>query len=102
MVLMAGALLLGGCINARNTRLPTLGYGDPQSERDSYALHDPLPERESGPAMSIRPNGFDRNRTEPRRVLEQSTPRGLMPGAVVAPPPAPPATTSSYPQTVRP
>ena len=66
------AALLAGCVSPQNTRLPTLGYGDPRAERQSYVYHNPLPERESGPAIE-RPRGFEFQRAEPRRTLERDS-----------------------------
>jgi hypothetical protein len=34
------------------------------------SLHDPLPERDLGPDMQVRPRGFNEQRSEPRRTLE--------------------------------
>src|SRR5690348_57086 len=63
------AALLVGCVNSRNTRLPTLGWGDTKAEARSYNYHDPLAERETGPFVE-RPRGMERQRPEARRVIE--------------------------------
>ena len=62
------AALMAGCISPQNTRLPTLRPSS--AERESYVYHDPLPDREAGPAID-RPRGFERQRSEPRRTLER-------------------------------
>ena len=68
--LMCALCLVAGCVNPTRTRLPSLGYGDPRAERQSYNIHDPLPERDIGP-MVERPREFARERTEPRRTIER-------------------------------
>lgn len=103
---------LSGCINAQNTRLPTLAYGDPRAERQAFTAHDPLPESDIGPPVSDRPRGFELARSEPRRALEHS-PRGRaqMNSRIAPVDPAAPAANDSaylpspadnYPQSVRP
>jgi hypothetical protein len=71
------ALLLAGCVSSRNTRLPSLAYGDPKTELRSYVYQDPYPEGDVGPLVE-RPRGLDRQRSEPRRTMERAN---LMPGA---------------------
>jgi len=69
------APLLSGCISPQYTRLPTLAYGDPRMERRAYEFHDPLPDSDSSPTgsmASVRPRGFDIQRTEQRRALERA------------------------------
>lgn len=61
-------LLLTGC-SSRNTRMPSLAYGDPKTERRSYDYHDPLPESMEGPFVE-RPRDAMRQRAEPRRAIE--------------------------------
>jgi hypothetical protein len=65
------ALLLPGCISSRNTRLPSLAYGDPKTELRSYTYQDPYPEGDVGPLVE-RPRGLDRQRSEPRRTMERA------------------------------
>lgn len=65
------SLLTAGCISSQNTRMPTLGWGDPRAERASYTYHDPYPERETGPFVE-RPRGADHQRAEPRRTMERA------------------------------
>lgn len=64
------AVAMAGCVSSQHTRLPTLGYNRPDVERRSYEFHDPAPDREAGPEIE-RPRGFERQRAEPRRIMEQ-------------------------------
>ncbi|MFN0054443.1 MAG: hypothetical protein ACKV0T_19885 [Planctomycetales bacterium] len=86
------ALLLAGCVTPQNTRMPTLAYGDPKTERQSYSYHDPLPETMNGPGVE-RPRGAERQRPEPRRAIEQSI--RPMSGEIGA-------SAERYPDSVRP
>lgn len=96
--LVGSVLLLGGCINAQNTRMPTLAVGDPRATRQGYQVHDPLPDIHDGGGYmnDAVPRGFDRQRTEPRQAADRAAsvgyaPRGFsnpstaQPGNVVAP-----------------
>jgi hypothetical protein len=65
------AALCAGCISPQYTRLPSLRPSSTAAERNSYVYHDPLPDREAGPAIE-RPRGFERQRSEPTRTLERS------------------------------
>lgn len=65
------AVALAGCVSSQRTRLPTVGYNRPDVERRSYEVHDPSPDHDAGPAIE-RPRGFDQQRAEPRRIMEQS------------------------------
>ena len=92
-------LLLAGCISPQRTRMPSFAYGDPNAERRSFELHDPLPERDSGPLAGALPRGFDVQRAEPRRTLENfHNPLGTNPdGSAAAAPPS-----ARYVRTVEP
>lgn len=68
--LVCCAALVSGCISS-NTRLPTLGYNDTRSERQSLDYINPLPERETSKEIE-RPRGFEYQRAEPRRAIERS------------------------------
>lgn len=92
-------LLLAGCVNQQHTRLPRLGFGDPQAEKATYNYHDPLVDQDAGPFVE-RPRGFDVQRTEPRRAMEHRVnPAGYNddPAAAGLPPSA-----AKYPNTVSP
>jgi hypothetical protein len=66
------AVLLAGCISPQNTRVPTLGYNpDARAERQSYTYLNPLPERETGPAIE-RPRFYEFSRAEPKRSQDRS------------------------------
>jgi len=92
------ALLFAGCISARDTRLPTLGYRDPRAERQSFNYIDPLPDR-AGPGYQALPRGFDYPRAEPRRAQEQAAITEAITGGEV--PPSNPS-VSRYPRSVNP
>lgn len=64
-------LLLAGCVSSQNTRMPSLAYGDPRSDRRGYDYHDPYPESRVGPYVE-RPSGAERQRSEPRRTMEHA------------------------------
>ena len=67
------AALMAGCISPQYTRLPTLRPSSAvAAERESYVYHNPLPDREAGPAIDL-PRGFERQRSEPTRVQERSS-----------------------------
>lgn len=68
--LTALALILPGCVNRANTRLPSLGWNDANYERRSYEYHDPLPDREGGRGVE-RPRGYEIPRNETRRAIER-------------------------------
>ncbi len=73
-VWVGSAVLLGGCITPQNTRLPTLAYGDPRAESNSYMYHDPLGYTEPGGNSSgARPRGYDVPRTEARRTMDHAS-----------------------------
>ncbi len=71
MCLLAAGLLLPGCLTPINTRLPSLVPSHPSVEKRSYERHDPFPDRWLGPDTQVRPRGFNNQRTEPRRALEE-------------------------------
>lgn len=84
-------LFLAGCAS-QNTRMPSLAYGDPRSDRRGYDYHDPYPESNVGPFVE-RPREAVRQRSEPRRTMEHSlTP---MSGDM-------PQSTARYPNVVTP
>jgi hypothetical protein len=64
-------LLMAGCFSDKFTRLPAFETGQPQVEKRSFERHDPFPDRLSAPDTQVRPRGFDNQRTEPRRALEE-------------------------------
>jgi hypothetical protein len=90
--------LCAGCITPSNTRLPTLGFGDPKAERQSYLAHNPLPDTEE-PFAGGNPRGFEHQRSEPVRTRERYVnPISLTPeGTPAATPPA----AWRYPQSVK-
>jgi|GEM_PF-7070863 len=60
------AALFTGCLSPKYTQLPTL-----QPQPQDYTYHNPLPDREAGPAFDL-PRGFDRERSVPTRTLERA------------------------------
>lgn len=72
--LVGSVLMLGGCISSQNTRMPTLGVGDPRAERQGYQVHDPLPDLHSGGGYmnDAVPRGFDQPRSEPRQANDKA------------------------------
>lgn len=98
LIPVTGLLLIAGCVSPQNTRLPSLSYGDPRAERQSYAIHNPLPEREA-PFAGALPPGFDIQRSEATRTRERyvnpysHNPDGSSVGT--------PASATRYSQTVR-
>jgi hypothetical protein len=65
-------VLLAGCISPQYTRLPTLRPSPADAGRDAYVYHNPLADREAGPAFDL-PRGFERQRAEPRRTIERDS-----------------------------
>ena len=98
--LMAQIALVSGCFSPARTRYPTWEPGDPRAEKRAYELHDPLPDRTTGPDTLSRPRGFELQRTEPRRALE-GRPQMVAPmgSPEYLPPPTGP-TGSQYPNAV--
>ena len=91
--LVGSVLLLGGCINAQNTRMPTLAVGDPRATRQSYQVADPLADIHPGGGFmnDAVPRGFDRPRTEPRQAADRAASVGYTPRSWGNPNPPPPA-----------
>lgn len=97
-MIAAGLLVVSGCVSQQNTRLPSLSYGDPRAERQSYAIHNPLPEREA-PFAGALPPGFDIQRSEATRTRERYVnpyPHNPDGSSVTTP-----ASATRYTQTVR-
>src|SRR5260370_5398188 len=67
----ACAVLAAGCISPQDTRLPTLGYRDTRTERQSFNYLNPLPDR-SGPGYHALPRGFDYPLAETPRAQERA------------------------------
>jgi len=93
---LSSLVLAAGCFSPIHTRLPTLANRSPDVERQSFNLHDPLPERDVGPDTQVRPRGFNEQRSEPRRTLDG---RGLI-GTPQIPGSALPPVGSQYPDVV--
>jgi hypothetical protein len=96
--LVGCAALLAGCISPQNTRLPTLGYNrDTRAERSSYNYLNPLPDQYIGTPFE-QTRGFDLQRAQPRRALENAaTTEEITGGGAVSSPSA-----SRYPASVNP
>jgi hypothetical protein len=73
-------LVLAGC--SARTRTPTLAPSHPVAERQSFELHYPYAEEDSGPQTFSQPRDYDRQRAEPTRL--QRPPQPGYP--VIAPP----------------
>ena len=69
--LVAGALVLAGCVSSQTTRLPTLRASRPDVETRSYEYHDPSADNDFGPHVD-RPPGFEQQRSVPRRSREKA------------------------------
>jgi len=94
---MLSATLLCGCQIPYWMRVPMLAPSHPQAERESYDLHDPLPDSSYGPDISGRPREAQVQRSMPRRTLEAASPSYL--GGESAPAPT---NSISYPGVVVP
>ncbi len=66
-----------GCINAQNTRFPSLYTWMPSAENAAYERQDPFPDPDIGPSMDSTPRGYERPRSESRRAAEQRMFQGL-------------------------
>ncbi len=99
--LSVGLLLVAGC-QAPWIKTPTLYPGNPEAERASYTLHDPMPDASLGPNVGGRPRESLIQRSEPRRTLEAAIPAmtGQQPG--VSGSPILPPRESAYPNAVTP
>jgi hypothetical protein len=95
----ACTLLAAGCISPQDTRLPTLGYRDTRTERQSFNYLNPLPDR-SGPGYQALPRGFDYPRAEPRRAQERAAITEEITGGDTVPASNP--SVSRYPRSVNP
>lgn len=75
----AGAALLAisGCMNAQNTRFPSLYTWYPAAENDAYERTDPFPDPDIGPSMDSTPRGYERPRSESRKAAEQRMFQGM-------------------------
>lgn len=92
---------LSGCLNSRDTSYPQLQTGPPTFENRRYQVHDPFPDRSAGPDTMSRPRGYDRQRTEPRRAVDNTMPDGIQGGfGTMSPAPMNGPTSWQYPQTV--
>ncbi len=96
--LVGCAALLAGCISPQNTRLPTLGYNrDTRAERESYNYLNPLADQSVGMPID-QTRGFDLQRAQPRRALENAaTTEVITGGGAISSPSA-----SRYPGSVNP
>lgn len=73
----AAMLVMSGCMNAQNTRFPSLYTWYPAAENDAYERTDPFPDPDIGPSMDSTPRGYDRPRSESRKAAEQRMFQGL-------------------------
>ncbi len=69
-VLSPVVIALAGCISEATTRFPHLMSQHPAVEKRAFQIYDPLPDSNLGPNMEIRPRGFNRQRTESRRLRD--------------------------------
>jgi len=73
----AAILMMSGCMNAQNTRFPSLYTWYPAAENDAYERTDPFPDPDIGPSMDSTPRGYDRPRSESRKAAEQRMFQGM-------------------------
>lgn len=59
---------------------------DPRSEAIAFEQQDPFPNPDIAPSTGVRPLGFDRPRTQPRKAAEQRIFHGIQSGPEYAPP----------------
>jgi hypothetical protein len=97
--LVGCVVLAAGCVSARDTRLPTLGYTrDTRAERESYRYLNPLPDPTVGTPFE-QPRGFEFQRAQPRRSQDTyAETRDITGGGGAVTSPA----ASRYPQSVSP
>ncbi len=102
-------LLLSGCFappsHPNSPRLPTVGWGRPEFERQAYERQDPFPDNSLGPDTQARPRGYNLQRTDSRRLSEsymRLRAQGQLNRDPYRPQPQPPTIGSRYPQTVNP
>jgi hypothetical protein len=70
-------MLISGCMNAQNTRFPSLYTWYPSAENDAYERTDPFPDPDIGPSLHSTPRGYERPRSESRKAAEQRIFQGL-------------------------
>lgn len=105
VLLLLGLFGLVGCLHPYQTRMPTVGYGDPRIERRAHERHDPFADSIAGPDMMSRPRGYTEPRTEPRRASEERVRQFAAPPSDQSALPYPsqvPALGSKYPNAIRP
>ena len=101
-ILLVALLITAGCVTPWNTKLPGWMPGSLDYERREAEVQDPFPDTDLGPGTSMRPRGYDLQRSEATRAKERSEAAALrrqfgVPGA----PPAPDLGLV-YPEAVRP
>ncbi len=60
-----------GCAGS-TIRYPVWPTGDNINERRAAEFHDPYPDSDAGPSVSLRPRELQVQRSEPRRIRETS------------------------------
>ncbi|MBX3443074.1 MAG: hypothetical protein KF774_11770 [Planctomyces sp.] len=65
-------LVLTGCFNPFNTRLPTLASRGSEYERRESQIQDPYPDRDLGPDTGFRPREFNDQRNEVQRAKDRA------------------------------
>src|SRR4051812_8730042 len=84
------AIAAAGC--SSQTRTPSILPTRSEGDKRSFNVHDPLPEKDIGPEMGIRPGGFENDRAEPRRTRDAQQSLGVLPhGGIARGSPADPA-----------
>lgn len=102
LLVVTPLLVNSGCVTPLNTKLPGWFPGSLEYERREAEVQDPFPDTDLGPGTSMRPRGYDLQRSEATRAKERSEAAALrqqfgVPGA----PPAP-EFGLVYPEAVRP
>ncbi len=96
-------LLAAGCLNPQTTRMPRLNgdpLHDPRKEQASLEYYDPYPSRSLGPDTFSRPQGYNDQRSDTRRIREAQILRSINRDGQRTDPPTP-TTQNNYPGVVR-
>ena len=63
-------LVFSGCLSLQDFEFPKPMPRHPAVEKQQFRIHDPFGDNNLGPSLNSRPLGFERQRTEPRRIKE--------------------------------
>jgi hypothetical protein len=68
---LGAMLLLCGCVNPWNTRMPEVAPRSTQYEQSQAKVQDPFPDADIGPDVGFRPLDYRQQRSEPLRSKER-------------------------------